>query len=89
MSQSDGTLIQEQFDDWLAHPVTVRVRAALRAERLSLMEKWANGVFLSTDGFSANQQNFRAMARAELIQEILTLEPEQLELEDGEEHERG
>ena len=66
------------YNEWLAHPVTVRLNRYLRQQRQELMEQWAQGNFTSDRGEATLQLNANAIGQCEVLSSIIDLEFQQL-----------
>ena len=78
MSQKDDLLMQEQYDNWLAHPVTVLLNQYLRRQRELLKEQWANAGFTADTSEKTALLTANAVGQCEVLQTILELQPDQL-----------
>jgi hypothetical protein len=67
-----------QFNEWLAHPLTVRLRHLLQDQLAELQEQWSSGAF--TDGSMEKMAllNANAVGQCEVIRLLLDLEANQL-----------
>ena len=81
MSQNANESIQEKYDDWLAHPVTVALNHFLRREAENLRQQWSQGNFTSDTADKTALLNANAIGQAEVLDRILTLKPDELFLD--------
>ena len=78
MSQIDAQSMQDLYNDWLAHPVTVRLRRLLLQNRESLKEAWASASFSAETTEKTALLSANALGQCEVLQTILNLELEQI-----------
>ena len=78
MSQTVDPSMLEKYNDWLAHPVTVRFNQYLRRERESLKEQWANGSFTAPSAEQTALLTANAVGQCEVLSTLINLEPDQL-----------
>lgn len=69
---------EEEFRDWLVHPVTVLFFAWCNSSREELKEAWASGVFKDSSGFVSAQANADAMARCDVLGRITNITHEEV-----------
>lgn len=73
---------EEEFADWLLHPVTKRLRAQARREYEGLKDDWAEGKFSSDNQFLMAQYSANAIGKCEVLYKISDLKFEDLEVRD-------
>ena len=78
MSQNVDPSMLEQYDNWLAHPMTVRLNRYLRQERELLKEQWANGAFTAETSEKTALLSANAVGQCEVLSTILEIQPDQL-----------
>ena len=78
MSQNVDPSMLEQYSEWLAHPMTVRLNRYLRQQRELLKEQWANAGFTSSTSEQTALLTANAVGQCEVLSTLLTLEPDQL-----------
>lgn len=69
--------MMEQYEDWLSHPVTVRLNRYLHQQRELLKEQWANGAFTAATSEQTVLLTANAVGQCEVLSTLLTLEPDQ------------
>lgn len=68
---------QEEFQEWLLHPVTRAFRAKMMESRERLKESWAQGAFRGDHALEA-----RVQGQCEILKQILDAEtPSDIETE--------
>ena len=78
MSQIEKESPEIRFNEWLAHPLTVRLRHLLADQLSELQEQWSNGAFTAESVEKSALLNANAVGQCEVIRLILDLEPNQL-----------
>lgn len=78
MSQNVDPSMLEQYNDWLAHPMTVRLNRYLRRQRELLKEQWAKGGFTSDTSEKTALLTANAVGQCEVLSTIIELEPDQI-----------
>jgi hypothetical protein len=54
-------MAQEEFDAWLAHPITQQVLAAARLRKETFKERWAAGAFTDLSQYGTAILNAKAI----------------------------
>ena len=67
-----------EFEDWLAHPCTTRLREAFRERKQAFMESWAAGDFTDTSNVATAMLNAEAIGACKILQQVIDLEYEDL-----------
>ena len=83
MSQNESNSPATLFNEWLAHPVTVRLRHFLQNQQAALRTQWSSGAFTSESIEKGALLNANAIGQCEVLEQLLNLEPEQLFSEDN------
>lgn len=65
---------EQDFLDWLDHPVTLRFMAFLAQRKEDLKEQWASGAFTHVERYAAAISNAKAIGQCEELSRILELE---------------
>ena len=78
MSQTVDLSMLEQYNDWLGHPMTVRLQQFLRLQREALKEQWANGAFTAETSERTALLTANAVGQCEVLSTLLDLQPDQL-----------
>lgn len=78
MSQIVDQSTLEQYNDWLGHPITVRLNRYLRQQREALKEQWANAGFTAATSEQTALLTANAVGQCEVLSTLLNLEPDQL-----------
>lgn len=73
---------EEEFAEWLLHPVTKRLRAQALREYEALKDDWAEGKFSSDNQFLMAQYSANAIGKCEVLYKIADLKFEDTENED-------
>jgi hypothetical protein len=76
VNPSANVLILEQYDDWLSHPVTVRLNQYLRAKKQEFLEAWGDGRFTAESDTGTLQLNANALGQVEILTRLLDLQPD-------------
>ena len=75
MPEAQASSPQEQeFKDWLLHPVTKRLFQAARERRDSIKEEWASGRLTDPTFDGMLQLNARGIARCQEMEWLLEIE---------------
>lgn len=69
---------EQQFQEWVAHPVSQALRRLLDLEIEELKMMWAESQFLSADHFQMAVENARAIARCETMRRIRNMTYEEM-----------
>lgn len=69
---------QEEYNDWLQHPVTEIYRSYLSKMRMTIMEDWASGVFTAESAEGTAQKNAVGLGQLQLVEDLLNLTHEEL-----------
>lgn len=72
-------LTKENWNEWLANPVTVAMRHHLESQVAELKESWALGLFLHEGNFATAISQARAIGNCDMAKAILELDFSQLE----------
>lgn len=78
MSQIEKESPTIRFNEWLAHPLTVRLRHLLMGQLVDLQSQWSSGTFTAESAEKTAMLNANAVGQCEVIQYLLDLEPNQL-----------
>jgi hypothetical protein len=78
MNQLQASPEEQDFIDWLDHPVTLKFMAFLARRKEDLKEQWASGAFTHVERYAAAIANAKAIGQCEEISRILELEHGQL-----------
>jgi hypothetical protein len=65
---------EDDWADWLLHPITKVFREYMRKSRLDLMEQWAQGCFTNQEHFATAVANAAAIGQADLFKRLLDLD---------------
>jgi hypothetical protein len=76
-------LHEEEFQEWLQHPVTEALRAWARREKESFKEQWASGAFTDQGQFATAILNAKAIGNCEALERVANIEFDQLKEEDN------
>ena len=71
-------LEESEFQDWLLHPCTVRLREEFQRRKQAFMEQWAAGEFTDTSNQATAMLNAQAIGGCKILQLVLDLEYEDL-----------
>ena len=80
----DKTPTRQEFQEWLANPVTQAFRALLRDRVQLLQEEWASGKFTSSDAVTTMMQNAEAIGQCHALEDMLEIDYIEQEISDGE-----
>ena len=83
MSQIEKESPATRFNEWLANPLTVRLRHLLQGQLAELQEQWSSGAFTADSVEKTALLNANAVGQCEVIRLLLDLEPNQLIPEDN------
>ena len=78
MSQNVDQSMLEQYNNWLEHPMTVRLNRYLRQQRELLKEQWANAGFTSDTAEKTALLTANAVGQCEVLSTLIDLQPDQL-----------
>jgi hypothetical protein len=81
---SDKQKLDQQFKEWIQHPMTQHLRAWLRQGLEDEKDSWAAGAYTDQSQWATAIKNAEAIGRCGLAKTILELEPSQLEVNDEE-----
>lgn len=76
------SLEEQDFIDWLDHPVTQKFMTFLAQRKEDLKEQWASGAFTHVERYATAIANAKAIGRCEELSRILELEHTDLQLKD-------
>ena len=68
---------QEEFQDWLTHPVTQAFRRLLEEGAKGLMEQWAEGALQSADPNETQSASLQALGQLKIYRQLKELDYEQ------------
>lgn len=71
-------ITDQEFKEWLDHPVTRAVKEYLASRRNTLMESWANGEFSAAFSVEMAVKNAGATGACSVYSELAELDFEQL-----------
>ena len=70
---------EEEYRDWLSHPVTQEFRELLRNWREDLKAQWEQGNFVGTSWEVTALANAEALGQVNMLKKLLELDAQQLE----------
>ena len=79
MAEEKVTLSQEEFNSWLAHPVTQALRQSAKVQCQEIMVDWLNGSFTGASADETIQMNSDAIGRGRIWALISELEFEDIQ----------
>ena len=66
------------YEEWLSHPVTVRLNHFLQDQKQALMEQWSRGNFTAAAAEQTAQLSANAVGQCEVLSVLIDLEFQQL-----------
>jgi len=78
MPVSKPSVTEQEFNDWLQHPVTLAIKEYLKREIEAKKEEWASGVFTDQSQYSTAILNAKAIGVCEALTRVGELEFSQL-----------
>ena len=78
MSQNESNSPTILFNEWLAHPVTVRFRHLLQEQLEEIKTQWSRGAYTSESLEKSAMLNANMLGQCEVIELLLSLEANQL-----------
>ena len=79
MNDRQQELAQEEFEAWLAHPVTQQVRRAAQLRKEAFKERWAAGEFTDLSQYGTAILNAKAIGGCEQLDWLIGLDHEALQ----------
>ena len=73
---------EQDFIDWLDHPVTQKFMSFLARRKDDLKEQWASGTFTHVERYAAAIANAKAIGQCEELSRMLELQFDQIEPEE-------
>lgn len=70
---------QEEFDAWLAHPVTQQILEVARLRKETFKERWAAGAFTDLSQYGTAILNAKAIGGCEMLDWFIELDYETLQ----------
>jgi len=78
VTQNDNLSHQVMYQEWLQHPVTIRLNRFLEAQRQELLLQWSKGNFTGDSSDKTAQLNANALGQCEVLSVLIDLEFQQL-----------
>lgn len=78
MSQNESNSPTILFNEWLAHPVTVRLRHLLQDQLQAMRERWSSGSFTADTVEKTALLSANAVGQCEVLSQLIDLEANQL-----------
>ncbi len=81
MQNQKVRVTEEEFHNWLLHPVTEQFREFLRASLVDLQNQWVEGNFTTETSDGTAQANARSIGRGQTLLDVLNLDFETISQE--------
>lgn len=78
MSQNESNSPTILFNEWLAHPVTVRFRHLLQEQLEEIKRQWSRGAYTTESIEGSAMRTANALGQCEVLETLLELEASQL-----------
>ena len=75
---SKPTVTEQEFKEWLEHPVTKALRQMAEANREAFKETWATGGFTATEGYVKAVEEARVLGMIQVLDSLIKIEYEDI-----------